>query len=61
LYYRNPDYIIDVDRLTKAVRTMSEPKPVSLANRLILSVGLIVAPVITFFLILGVARLVAAF
>jgi hypothetical protein len=61
LYYRNPDYIIDVDRLTKAARTMPEPKPVSLANRRILSVGLIVAPVITFFLILGVARLVAAF
>jgi hypothetical protein len=61
LYYRNPDYIIDVNRLAKDARTMPELKPLSLANRLLLSVGPIVAPVIAFFLILGIARLIAAF
>jgi hypothetical protein len=60
MYYRNPDYS-DVERLTRAIRAMPEPKPLSLANRLILSVSLIIAPVVTFFLILGVGRLVNAF
>jgi hypothetical protein len=58
MYYCNPDHI-DLDRLTKTVRAMPEPKPLNLTNRLILSVGLIAAPVVVFSLILGVGRLVA--
>jgi hypothetical protein len=58
MYYRNPDYI-DLDRLTRTVQAAPEPKPLSLANRLLLSVGMIVAPVVAFFLILGVSRLIA--
>jgi hypothetical protein len=50
MYYRNPDHF-DVERLVTAVRAMPQPKPMNLAGRLILSVGLIVAPVVTFFLI----------
>jgi hypothetical protein len=60
MYYRNPGYI-DVDRLAKAIRAMPEPEPMSLANRLFLSVGLIVAPVFAFLLVLGIGRLIAAF
>jgi hypothetical protein len=59
MYYRNPDYI-DVDRLANSVWAKPEPQPLSLANRLLLSVGLIVAPVAAFFLILEIGRLVAA-
>jgi hypothetical protein len=60
MYYRNPDYA-NVDRLTRAVRAMPEPGPLSLANRLLLSVGLIAAPITAFFLILGIGRLIAVF
>ena len=57
MYYRNPDHI-DLDRLTKATRSMPEPKPLTLPIRLALSFGMILAPVATFFLILGVGRLI---
>jgi hypothetical protein len=60
MYYRNPDYL-EVDRLAKGGRAKHEFEPVSLAGRLILSVGLIAAPVVAFFLILGIDRLVSAF
>ncbi len=60
MYYRNPDYI-DVDRLKRAVHALPEPKPLSLANRFFLSAGIIAVPVVVFFLILGIDRLVAAF
>ena len=59
MYYRNPDYI-DIDRLTKAVRAMPEPAPLSLANRIILSVGMMAAPVVAFFVILGIDHSIAA-
>ncbi len=59
MHVRNPGYI-DIERFAKAVRAMPEPQRMSLANRLLLSVGMIVAPVIVFVVILGVARLVAA-
>lgn len=58
--YRNPDYI-NLDRLTKAIRSMPEPKPLTLPNRLALSFGMILAPVAAFFLILGVGRLINGF
>jgi hypothetical protein len=57
MYYRNPDYI-DLDRLAKAVREMPESKPLTLPNRLLLSMGMIVAPVAAFFLILGIGHLI---
>ena len=57
MYYRNPDYI-DLDRLAKAVRDMPDAKPLTLPNRLLLSMGMIVAPVAAFFLILGIGRLI---
>jgi len=60
MYYRNPDYL-DVERVAKAGRAKREFEPVSLGGRLILSVGLIVAPVAAFFLILGIDRLVSKF
>ena len=59
MYYRNPDHI-DPVRLNKAIRTARLSKPPSLASRLFMSVGMIVAPVVAFFLILGVDRLIAA-
>jgi hypothetical protein len=60
MYYRNPDHLI-VGSLRKAAKLTPEFQPRSLSNRLILSVGMIVAPVVTFFLVLGIVRLVAAF
>jgi hypothetical protein len=59
MYYRNPDNI-DLDRLTKTVRPVPNLEPMSLSSRLFLSVGMITAPVVTFFLILGVSRVIAA-
>ena len=60
MYYRNPDYF-DVERLSRALRAVPEPKPMKLAGRIIFSVSLIAAPVVTFFLVLGIGRLVNAF
>jgi len=60
MYHRNPDNY-NIDSWTKAAKVKLEFQPRSLSNRLILSIGTIVAPVVTFFLILGIARLVAAF
>ena len=59
MYYRNPDHY-DVDRLTKVEKRKLEFQPRSLSNQLILSIGMIVAPVVTFFLVLRIVRLVAA-
>jgi hypothetical protein len=59
MYYRNPDHY-DVDRLTKVEKRNLEFQPRSLSNQLILSIGMIVAPVVTFFLVLRIVRLVAA-
>lgn len=57
MYYRNPDYIC-LAHFTQAARTPpSNPRPISPLDRLLLSVGLIVAPVVAFFLILGIGRL----
>lgn len=58
MYYRHPGYI-DLESLKYAIRAMPEPEPMTLAERLLLSVGMIVAPVLAFFLILGVSRLVS--
>ena len=60
MYYRHPDYI-DLERLKGAIRAMPEPKPMKLAERRLLSVSMIVAPVLAFLLILGVSRLASVF
>jgi hypothetical protein len=60
MYHRNPGHI-DIDRLTKAVRAMPEPRPLNPAKWLLLSVGLIAALVAAFFIILGIDRSIAAF
>jgi len=57
MYYRNPDHM-DLGLLAKAVCSVPKPKPLTLPNRLILSFGMIVAPVAGFFLILGIGRLI---
>ncbi len=57
MYYRDPDHM-DLDRLANAVGSVPRPKPLLLPNRLILSFGMIVAPVAGFFLILGIGRLI---
>jgi hypothetical protein len=57
MYYRNPDDI-DLNRLAQAIRALPEPKPLTLPNRLVLSFGMILAPVLVFFLALGIGRLV---
>lgn len=60
MFYRHPDYI-DLERLKTAVRAMPEPKGLTLSNRLLLSVGMIAAPVLVFFVIVGVSRLIGGF
>lgn len=61
MYYRNPDYIY-LAHFAKAARTPpSNPKPIGPLDRLLLSVGLIVAPVAAFFLILGIGRFMSGF
>jgi hypothetical protein len=60
MYDRNLDDF-DVVRLSRALRAAPEPRPMKLAGRIVFSVSLIVAPVVTFFLILGILRLINAF
>ena len=60
MYYRHPDYI-DVERLQTAIRAMPESKGLSLSNRLLLSVSMIAAPVLVFFVIVRISRLIAGF
>jgi hypothetical protein len=57
MYYRNPDDI-DLNRLAQAIRALLEPRPLTLSNRLVLSFGMTLAPVLVFFLALGIGRLV---
>lgn len=60
MYYRHPTPI-DVERLKTAIRAMPEPKGLSLSNRLLLSVGMIAAPVLVFFVFVGISKLLAGF
>jgi hypothetical protein len=60
MYYRNPG-TVDIDRLTKAVRAMPKSRPLSLARWLLLSVGMVAALIVAFFIILGIDRSIAAF
>lgn len=60
MYYRNADYIV-TEHLGRTVRAMPARAPLNWPNRLFLSMGLIVAPVAVFFLVLGIGRLVAMF
>lgn len=60
MYYRHPNHI-DVERLKAAIRAMPEPKGLSLPNRLLLSVGMIAAPVLVFFVFVGISKLLAGF
>jgi len=57
MYYRNPDDI-DLNRFAQAIRALLEPRPLTLSNRLVLSFGMTLAPVLVFFLALGIGRLV---
>ncbi len=60
MYRRYPDYI-DLERLKTAVRAMLEPSGLNLSNRLLLSVGMIAAPILAFTVIVGINRLIAGF
>ena len=56
MYFRNPDHI-DVDWLVRAARAVPDPKPLSLPDRLVLSVGMIAAPAAAILLTLGIGQL----
>lgn len=58
MYDRPPDYVA-VERWTRAVRDV--PKPLSLPDRLLLTFGIILMPIVAVFLVLRIGRLIAAF
>jgi hypothetical protein len=59
MYYRNPDYF-DVERRSKMAGAEPDAKPLTLPTRLLLSLGMILAPVLVIFLALGIGRLVSS-
>lgn len=58
MYFRSPGYI-DAASLTKAACVLSETRPAPLSNRLLLSAGAILAPVIILLIIFCTDRVMS--
>lgn len=58
MYFRSPGYI-DAASLTRTVCVLSEARPAPLSNRLLLSAGAILAPVIILLIIFCTDRVVS--